>query len=72
MHGSNSVVDTDALLTEAQTAQLLRLSTRTLQAWRLRKTGPSFIRAGRAVRYSRPDISDWVASQRVASDGVTK
>jgi hypothetical protein len=48
--GSN---DYDALLTEVQAADLLRLSVRTLQAWAF---GSAFVRAGRAVRYRRRDL----------------
>ena len=51
-----------ALLTEEQTAQLLSLSIRTLQAWRLRKAGPRFVRAGRAIRYRPSDIHEWIAA----------
>jgi hypothetical protein len=36
-----------ALLTEEQAAELLALSVRTLQAWRLRGTGARFVRAAR-------------------------
>jgi hypothetical protein len=55
--GSN---DYEALLTEVQAADLLRLSVRTLQAWRTRAFGPAFVRAGRAVRYRRRDLIAWV------------
>jgi hypothetical protein len=55
--GSN---DYDALLTEVQAADLLRLSVRTLQAWRTRAFGPAFVRAGRAVRYRRRDLIAWI------------
>ena len=51
-----------ALLTEEQTAQLLSLSIRTLQAWRLREAGPRFVRAGRAIRYRRSDVDQWIAA----------
>ena len=41
-----------ALLTEFPAAEVLNLSIRTLQAWRLRGGGPLFVRlSGRAVRY---------------------
>lgn len=43
----------DALVTEERAAELLALSVRTLQAWRLRGAGPAFVRAGAAVRYQR-------------------
>jgi predicted DNA-binding transcriptional regulator AlpA len=52
--------DVDALLNEAQTELLLGVSARTLQAWRLRGGGPKFVKAGRAVRYRRRDLLDWI------------
>ena len=52
--------DDDRLLTEIQAADLLRLSSRTLQAWRTQRRGPSFVRAGRAIRYRRSDINTWL------------
>jgi Helix-turn-helix domain len=50
----------DELLTEVQAADFLRLSVRTLQAWRARKFGPAFVRAGRAIRYRRRDLIAWI------------
>jgi len=50
----------DALLTEGDTADLLNLSIRTLQAWRARRTGPPFVHAGRAIRYRRRDLLSWI------------
>lgn len=50
----------DALLTEDEAADSLRISVRTLQAWRLKATGPAFIRVGRAIRYRRGDIKAWI------------
>ncbi len=52
--------DPDALLTENQAVLLLNLSARTLQSWRLRGGGPKFVKAGRAVRYRRSDLLDWI------------
>jgi Helix-turn-helix domain len=52
--------DADALLNEVQAADFLDLSIRTLQAWRLRGSGPPFVKAGRAVRYRRRDLLDWI------------
>ena len=51
--------DDNALLTERQAAAILNLSIRTLQAWRTNRHGPSFVRAGRAVRYRRRDLYAW-------------
>ena len=58
--------DHDALLTEVQAADLLRLSIRTLQAWRTKEFGPAFVRAGRAVRYRRRDLIAWIEANTVA------
>jgi excisionase family DNA binding protein len=57
--------DPDALLTEQQTAQLLNISVRTLQAWRIKLTGPRFVRAGRAIRYRRSDLTTWIEANTV-------
>ena len=59
--------DHDGLLNERQAAALLSLSIRTLQSWRLRGGGPKFIRAGRAVRYRRRDLTEWIDRRTVAS-----
>jgi predicted DNA-binding transcriptional regulator AlpA len=48
------------LLTEAQAADYLSLSMRTLQAWRVRGVGPKFCRLGRAVRYRLADLAAWL------------
>ncbi len=52
--------DPDRLIDEHETATLLGLSVRTLQAWRLRSEGPAFVRLGRAVRYQRGEIRLWI------------
>ena len=52
--------DEAALLTEKQAARLLSISNRTLQAWRGRRAGPPFVRAGRAIRYQRAALVDWM------------
>jgi DNA-binding transcriptional MerR regulator len=56
----------DELLTEIQAADLLRLSVRTLQAWRTRGFGPAFVRAGRAVRYRHQDLIAWIEVNTVS------
>jgi hypothetical protein len=52
--------DPDVLLTEHATAEILNLSIRTLQSWRLRRAGPPFVQVGRAVRYRRRDLIAWI------------
>ncbi|MCA1393771.1 helix-turn-helix domain-containing protein [Bradyrhizobium sp. IC3123] len=52
--------DPDALLREQEAADLLCLSIRTLQSWRIRAAGPPFVQVGRAVRYRRRDLITWI------------
>ena len=48
-------------LSESQAAELLRLSTRTLQRYRRDGAGPRFARLGpRKIRYARSDLEAWV------------
>jgi excisionase family DNA binding protein len=53
----------EPLLTENQAAEFLNLSTRTLQAWRIKGGGPRFARLGRAVRYRQADLNEWLESR---------
>ncbi len=57
-----------SLLTETQAAEALALSVRTLQAWRTRGTGPSYIKAGNAVRYNRASLAEWAELHTVQPD----
>jgi hypothetical protein len=66
MHPTPIEVESDALLAEAQAARLLNLSVRTLQAWRTKRSGPSFVRAGRAIRYRRRDLYAWMDANTVS------
>ncbi len=60
--------DADALLTELQASEFLNISTRTLQAWRLRRAGPAFVQAGRSVRYRRGDLVQWIEANTIGGD----
>lgn len=57
--------DQDRLLCEKSAARFMGLSIRTLQAWRHRSVGPSYVRAGRAIRYRLQDLTTWIASNTV-------
>jgi predicted DNA-binding transcriptional regulator AlpA len=52
--------DLNTLLTGRETAALLRLSERTLERHRTAGTGPRYIALGRAIRYRRRDVLDFV------------
>lgn len=63
-------IDPDTLLPEIWAADLLGLSSRTLQAWRAQNDGPAFVRAGRAIRYRRRDLIAWIEANTVASSNA--
>jgi hypothetical protein len=44
------------LLNESSVAKQLHCEVKTLQAWRCRGGGPTFIRVGRLIRYSPDDV----------------
>ena len=52
-------------LTEHDAAKRLGLSVATLRAWRLKGTGPRFVRFGRAVRYLAADIEPFIEASVV-------
>jgi Helix-turn-helix domain len=55
------------LRTQAEAAEALRLSERTLERMRLTGLGPAYVKAGRRVLYRQADLEIWVASQVRAS-----
>lgn len=57
----------DELWTENEAAAFLKLSTRTLQAWRVGGGGPPFEKLGRAVRYSKRSVIEWRRQNTFAS-----
>jgi len=58
-----------ALLTQRETADLLRLTERTLERLRISGGGPKYVRLGntRAVRYRPEDIQSWLVKKLVSS-----
>lgn len=57
----------DDLLDEKDVAAWLKMSVRTVQAWRVSGAGPRFVRLNRAVRYRRADVLDYLTRRTVAS-----
>lgn len=52
------------ILTSAETAELLGISTGTLAAWRHRGTSPTYTRTGhRTVRYKKSDVEKFIAER---------
>ncbi len=58
------------LLCEKDAAKLLSASPRTLQAWRVKGVGPTFVRIGRTIRYRTVDLSAWIEARVVTSEHV--
>jgi excisionase family DNA binding protein len=54
----------DEYLTEAEVAELLKVSVGTLRRWRREGTGPPSLRLGRGVRYLRSEVNRWAQRQR--------
>jgi len=52
------------LLTTAEAARRLRISERTLRRWSQDGTGPPSFKVGRAVRYPRAELEQWLQDQR--------
>jgi excisionase family DNA binding protein len=54
----------ETFLTESEAAELLKLSQRTLQRWRMEGSqGLPFRRFGGLIRYARSDIERWAVAQ---------
>jgi predicted site-specific integrase-resolvase len=57
-----------AAMNERQAALVLGVSIRTLQQWRLKGRGPSYVRpGGRAIRYLLPDLHEYLEQNRVST-----
>ena len=55
------------LLTQREAAAQLRLSQRTLERFRVSGGGPTYVKAGRLVRYREQDLEKWIVSRIVGS-----
>lgn len=50
----------DRFMTGKQLAELLHVSVRTLEGWRLKGGGPPFARFGKVVVYDKIDVDLWI------------
>jgi excisionase family DNA binding protein len=55
------------LLTQREAASVLRLSQRTLERFRVSGAGPTYVKAGRLVRYREHDLEKWIDSRAIGS-----
>jgi predicted DNA-binding transcriptional regulator AlpA len=51
------------MMNERQVAEHINMSLGALRRWRLFRTGPKFVKIGRAVRYKRTDVEAWLDSR---------
>lgn len=65
-------MNTTIILNTAQTADFLKVSKQTLEAWRLRGGGPVYLKFGKAVRYRQEDLDTFIekAVRRSTSEAV--
>lgn len=57
------MTDNTTYLTQKQVADLLHISTRTLERLRTEGGGPRYFKAGRRVLYSESAINDWLQNR---------
>ncbi len=55
------------LLTQKHLSNLINVSERTLERWRVEGSGPVFVKAGRKCLYRVEDINAWLEANRRAS-----
>jgi excisionase family DNA binding protein len=55
------------LLTQNRLAELIDVSERTLERWRLDGSGPAYMKAGRRVLYRPSDVDAWLTASRRTS-----
>ena len=55
------------LLTQKRLSDLIDVSERTLERWRIQGSGPAFCRAGRKILYRSEDVEQWLLANRRTS-----
>lgn len=55
---------TPVFLTQREVADLLRVPVRTVEDWRLTRSGPPWVKLGRHVRYEQAELLAWVKEHR--------
>jgi excisionase family DNA binding protein len=71
-HQAIKPADPDALLDQIQVAKLLRVTTKFLEARRVRGGSIPYIKVGRLCRYRRADVEAWIESQRRTSTSESR
>ena len=66
------MTDNTTYLTQKQVADLLHISTRTLERLRTEGGGPHYFKAGRRVLYSQKAIDDWLQNRSFENAGEAR
>lgn len=53
------------LLTTKEAAKMASVSVKFLEKLRYQRSGPKYLKLGRCVRYSTPDLADWISTQTI-------
>jgi len=59
----------DPLNLPPDAAEYLRIKVPTLEKWRLKGSGPAYIKVGRLIRYRQSALDDWLEQQTVVAGG---
>lgn len=62
---NGEALELPALATPQDLAEYIGTNTKTLAQWRWQNTGPSYVRAGRMIRYPRESVAVWLADNTV-------
>jgi hypothetical protein len=68
----NDLPESLRFLTQKQLADLLTVSERTLERWRVEGHGPNFVRVGRRPLYRLADVGAWAQDQTFGSTSEAK
>ena len=66
--GRQEALDSDFWITTKQAASLLGFAPITLVKWRQTDVGPKFVSIGRAIRYRKTDIDEFMGRCRQKTD----
>jgi excisionase family DNA binding protein len=61
------IVDPEVLLDQRQVARLIRMTTKFMEARRVRGGGIPYVKVGRLVRYRKADVDQWLKENRRTS-----
>ena len=61
---TNEIINPNQLMTEKDVANLICITPRALQNWRLRGGGPEYVKIGRSVRYQRSDVIKFIEERK--------